>query len=158
MEFTPETIHLQEVIDEITTLMEPLIKAKNIDFEVNKEFEELEIDADKLKLKQILYNLLSNAVKFTPENGKVWFNSKILDNGVQISVCDNGIGIPLDKQQAIFDPFKQVSSFTNRTHGGTGLGLSIAKYYIEMHSGEICVESEVGKGSTFTFTIPINSN
>ncbi|WMW24513.1 Cache 3/Cache 2 fusion domain-containing protein [Methanolobus sediminis] len=155
MEFTPETIGLQETIDEITTLMDPLFKDKNIDFEVYKEFEELEIDADKLKLKQILYNLLSNAVKFTPENGKVCVSSKIMNNSVQISVWDNGIGIPLGKQQAIFDPFKQVSSFSNRTHGGTGLGLSIAKYYIEMHSGKIHVESEVGKGSKFTFTIPI---
>ncbi|WP_340818391.1 Cache 3/Cache 2 fusion domain-containing protein [Methanolobus sp. WCC4] len=156
MELTPEMIDMQEVIYEITSVMDPLMKEKSIGFRINTEFEKLEINADRMKLKQILYNLLSNAIKFTPENGKVWMDTKILNDSVQISVCDNGIGIPLDKQKAIFDPFKQVSSFANRSHDGTGLGLAITKHYIEMHSGDICVESEIGKGSTFTFTLPID--
>jgi signal transduction histidine kinase len=143
-------------MDEIIVLISPMIKEKNLNLEVNTEFEKLEIKADKLKIKQIIFNLLSNAIKFTPKNGKVWFDSKIMNGNVQISVSDNGIGIPLQYQKAIFDPFIQVSSFTNRTHGGTGLGLAIAKHYVEMHLGEIHVESEVGKGSTFTFTIPIS--
>jgi signal transduction histidine kinase len=79
-----------------------------------------------------------------------------VNGNVFISVCDSGIGIPLDQQKTIFDPFKQVSSFSNRTHGGTGLGLAITKHYIEMHSGKIHVESEFEKGSTFTFMIPID--
>jgi Signal transduction histidine kinase len=77
-----------------------------------------------------MYNLLSNAIKFTPETGKVWLDYEITNGNVQISVSDNGIGIPLEQQNAIFDPFKQVSSSTNRTHGGTGLGLAIVKYYV----------------------------
>ncbi|WP_261789161.1 PAS domain-containing sensor histidine kinase [Methanosarcina siciliae] len=156
MEYAPEIIDLQEVIDEIIVLMGPLIKEKNLNLEVNVEFEKLEIKADKLKIKQIIYNLLSNAIKFTPKSGKVWFDSKIMNGNVQISVSDNGIGIPLQYQKVIFDPFKQISSFSNRAHDGTGLGLAIAKHYVEMHLGEIHVESEVGKGSTFTFTIPID--
>ncbi|AFV25272.1 PAS/PAC sensor signal transduction histidine kinase [Methanolobus psychrophilus R15] len=155
MEYAPEIIDIKEVMDEIIVLTEPLVKEKNIDFEVSSEFERLEINADKMKIKQIIFNLLSNAIKFTPKNGKVWFDSKIMTGTVQISISDNGIGIPLEEQKAIFEPFKQVNSSANRTHGGTGLGLAIVKYYVEMHSGEIHVESEVGKGSTFTFTIPI---
>jgi PAS domain S-box-containing protein len=156
MEYAPEIIDIQEVMNEIITLMDPLIKKKSIDFEANVEFEKLEINADKIKVKQILYNLLSNAIKFTDVNGKIWLDSKIMNGNVQISVSDNGIGIPLEQQKPIFDSFKQASSFTSRTHGGTGLGLSIAKHYVEMHSGEIHVESELGKGSTFTFTMPID--
>ena len=83
------------------------------------------------------------------------FDAKITNGNVQISVSDTGIGIPLEQQKDIFDPFKQVSSSANRVHGGTGLGLSIVKHYVEMHSGELHVESDVGSGSTFTFTIPI---
>jgi PAS domain S-box-containing protein len=155
MEYAPEIIDIKEVMDEIIVLTEPLVKEKNIDFEVSSAFEGLEINADKMKIKQIIFNLLSNAIKFTPKNGKVWFDSKIMTGTVQISISDNGIGIPLEEQKAIFEPFKQVNSSANRTHGGTGLGLAIVKYYVEMHSGEIHVESEVGKGSIFTFTIPI---
>ncbi|WP_319508539.1 Cache 3/Cache 2 fusion domain-containing protein [uncultured Methanolobus sp.] len=157
MEYTPEITDIKEIMDELVVLIEPLIKEKNIDFEVNREFGKLEVNVDKMKIKQIILNLLSNAIKFTPKNGKVLLNSKIVDNNFEISVSDSGIGIPADHKKAIFEPFKQVSSFANRSHDGTGLGLTIVKYYVELHSGKIDVESEVGKGSTFTFTIPIGS-
>ena len=155
MEFYPEPMNMPEVLEEITVLMEPLIKEKHIDFKTNIELRNTEVNADKTKIKQILYNLLSNAIKFTPEYGKVWVDSKVVNNKIQTSVSDNGIGIAPEQQSAIFDPFKQVSSSNNRTHGGTGLGLAIVKYYVEMHSGEISVKSDVGKGSKFMFTIPI---
>ncbi|WP_094228803.1 Cache 3/Cache 2 fusion domain-containing protein [Methanolobus psychrotolerans] len=157
MEYTPEITNIKEIMDELVVLIEPLIKEKNIDFEVNREFEKPEVNVDKMKIKQIILNLLSNAIKFTPKNGKVLLNSKIVDNNFEISVSDNGIGIPADQKKSIFEPFKQVSSFANRSHDGTGLGLAIVNYYVEMHSGKIDVESEVGKGSTFTITIPIDS-
>lgn len=157
MEYAPGIIDIKEVMDEIIILTEPLIKEKNLEFESISKFDKLEANADKMKIKQIIYNLLSNAIKFTPENGKVWIDSEILNGNVQVSVSDNGIGIPIEDQKAIFDAFKQVNSSSNRTHGGTGLGLAIVKYYVEMHSGEIHVQSEVGRGSKFTFTIPINN-
>ncbi|MDA0524320.1 ATP-binding protein [Methanococcoides alaskense] len=76
---------------------------------------------------------------------------------LEISISDNGIGIPENKHDEIFDTFKQVDSSIARSYGGTGLGLAIVKKFVEMHGGEIWVESEVGKGSTFTFSIPMNS-
>jgi PAS domain S-box-containing protein len=155
MEFYPEPMNMSEVLEEMTVLMDPLIKEKHLNFKTNIELENIEVNADKTKIKQILYNLLSNAIKFTPEYGKVWVDSKVVNDKIQTSVSDNGIGIAPEQQSAIFDPFKQVSSSNNRTHGGTGLGLAIVKYYVEMHSGEISVKSDVGKGSKFMFTIPI---
>ncbi|MEZ5335148.1 MAG: PAS domain S-box protein [Methanolobus sp.] len=156
MDYEPEIINIQEVINEIVVLMDPLIKEKMLDFEASIENGNPDVKADKTKIKQIVYNLLSNAIKFTPEKGKVWLDSKTINGKVRISVSDNGIGIPFEQQKVIFDPFKQVNSASNRTHGGTGLGLAIVKYYVEMHSGEIQVESEPGKGSTFTFTLPVD--
>ena len=155
MKYEPEKMNLQKTIDEVIVLMEPMIKKKLINFEINMGFGHLEVYADKIKIKQIMYNLLSNAIKFTPQNGKVWINSQIVNDYIQVSVSDTGIGIPQNEQKTIFASFKQVDSAENRVYGGTGLGLTIVKHYVEMHSGEIEVESEVGTGSTFTFTIPV---
>lgn len=130
---------------------------KLIDFEYKAEHENQEMYADKIKIKQIMCNLLSNAVKFTPEKGKVWIDSKINNNEIQISVADNGIGIPVNQQQFIFESFSQVNSAANRECGGTGLGLAIVKHYVEMHGGIIRVESEIGQGSKFIITMPITS-
>ncbi len=134
-----------------------MIKAKSIDIKCRSDFETQELYADKIKLKQIMCNLLSNAIKFTPANGKVWFDSKIANYNIQFSVSDNGIGIPVNQQHSIFESFNQVNSSVSRECGGTGLGLSIARHYVEMHGGKIWVQSEVGEGSTFTFTIPMSS-
>jgi PAS domain S-box-containing protein len=157
MKFEPERIDLQKTIAEVISSMGPMMMKKAIDFKFTNKCEDIEMYADKLKIRQIMYNLLSNAVKFTHTKGKVWIDCKANGDKIEISVSDNGIGIPVQEQQRIFDPFKQMSSSSNRAYGGTGLGLSIVKHHIEMHSGEIHVESEVGNGSTFTFTIPIQS-
>ncbi len=156
MEFIPETIDLHKTIVEVISSMEPMIMKKSIDFKFNDLCEDREIYADKLKLKQIMYNLLSNAAKFTHTTGKVSIDCKIKGHNIEISVSDNGIDIPGNEQQRIFDPFKQVSSSSNRAYGGNGLGLSIVKHYVKMHSGEIYVDNEVGNGSTFMVKIPID--
>ena len=100
-----------------------------------------------------MYNLLSNAVKFTPEGGHVRIGAAQRDGFVQISVADTGVGIPKGEQAAIFDPFYQASR-TKLVHEGTGLGLAITKRLIEQHGGRIWLESDPGKGSRFTFTLP----
>jgi signal transduction histidine kinase len=112
---------------------------------------------DERKVKQILVNLLSNAVKFTPEGGKVRVNARLGDSAAIISVVDTGIGIAPEDHEAIFEEFRQVGSNYTQKREGTGLGLTLTRKFVEMHGGKIWVESEPGKGSTFTFTMPITS-
>jgi signal transduction histidine kinase len=113
-----------------------------------------EIIADPRSVKQILLNLLSNAVKFTPEGGRISISANKIDNGAEISVSDTGIGIPPAEQPTIFEEFRQVGGDYAHKKEGTGLGLTLAKKFVELHGGKIWLESEVGKGSTFTFTLP----
>jgi signal transduction histidine kinase len=126
----------------------------------------LEVDIDKRlgdytgderKIKQILLNLLSNAVKFTPVGGRIGIDARQIDGAVEISVSDTGIGIAPEDQPRIFEEFRQVGSDYAHKTEGTGLGLTLAKKFVELHGGKIWVESEVGKGSTFTFTLPISA-
>ncbi|WP_321420546.1 PAS domain S-box protein [uncultured Methanomethylovorans sp.] len=153
MELDCSLFSLSETFEEMLTLMSPIAIRKKIDLTLENSARSTEIFADKLKFKQIMYNLLSNAIKFTPDNGRVSVVAKQMDNIIQISVSDTGIGIPSHKLEEIFDPFTQVDSSTIRKYGGTGLGLALVKKFVELHKGKIWVESEEGKGSTFTFTL-----
>jgi signal transduction histidine kinase len=110
---------------------------------------------DERKVKQVLLNLLSNAVKFTPEGGRISLKASYTDDAVEIAVTDTGVGIAPEDQAAIFEEFRQVGTDERRKQEGTGLGLTLAKKFIELHSGRIWVESEPGRGSTFTFTLPL---
>ena len=114
-----------------------------------------ELTGDERKIKQILLNLLSNAVKFTPEGGRVDVDAVSADGVVEISVSDTGIGIAPQDQETIFEEFRQVGTDYAQKREGTGLGLTLTRKFVELHGGKIWVESEVGKGSTFTFTLPI---
>jgi signal transduction histidine kinase len=111
---------------------------------------------DERKIKQVLLNLLSNAVKFTPEGGRIGISARQVDGSVEISVSDTGIGISHEDQAKIFEEFRQVGSDYAHKTEGTGLGLTLAKKFVELHGGKIWVESEVGKGSRFIFTLPIH--
>lgn len=146
---------ITDLIDEIVTSMQPIARKKYITIRTRIEIADIEIYADKKKMKDIMYNLLSNAVKFTSENGKIQVNAICINDKLQICVADDGIGISKDDIQEIFNPFKQVDSFLTREFEGTGLGLAITKKYVEMHGGNINVESKPGEGSTFTFMIPV---
>jgi signal transduction histidine kinase len=114
-----------------------------------------EFHGDERKLKQILVNLLSNAVKFTPEGGQIKVEATLGDSAAIVSVRDTGIGIAPEHQEAIFEEFRQVGSNYAQKREGTGLGLALTRRFVEMHGGKIWVESELGKGSKFTFTLPI---
>ena len=114
------------------------------------------VTGDENRLQQILYNLVGNAAKFT-EQGSVQVSAKLIDNMVAVSVTDTGIGIPAAKFETIFKSFEQVDTSTAREYGGTGLGLSITRQLVELHGGEISVVSQLGQGSTFTFTLPVAS-
>jgi signal transduction histidine kinase len=111
--------------------------------------------ADERKIRQVLLNLLSNAVKFTPDGGTIAVRAQRNNGEVQVSVRDTGIGIAPEDQAKVFDEFQQVGKASDRSREGTGLGLTLAKRFIELHGGRIWVESELGKGTTFTFAIPV---
>ncbi|MFM8769517.1 MAG: ATP-binding protein, partial [Rubrivivax sp.] len=111
--------------------------------------------ADERKFKQILLNLLTNAVKFTPTGGRVDLSACLLDGGVlQVAVADTGIGIAAQDQAAVFEAFRQVGHPYTRKQEGTGLGLALARRFVELHGGALSLQSEPGRGSTFTFTLP----
>ena len=110
--------------------------------------------ADERKIRQVLLNLLSNAVKFTPDGGSIRVTASASGGDVRVSVRDSGIGIAAEDQAAVFEEFRQVGRPSDRSREGTGLGLTLAKRFVELHGGRIWLESEMGKGSTFMFTIP----
>ena len=111
--------------------------------------------ADERKFKQIMLNLLSNAVKFTPEGGKVSVAAKLNGSAVEVSVSDTGVGIAPEDQAIVFEEFRQVGRDYTRKAEGTGLGLALTRRFVELHGGAISLASMLGKGSTFTFTLPI---
>jgi signal transduction histidine kinase len=110
--------------------------------------------ADERKIKQVMLNLLSNAVKFTPEGGRVDVRAVPTDGAVEISVTDSGIGIAPENQELIFEEFRQVGGDYAHKREGTGLGLTLARKFVELHGGRLWVKSQVGQGSTFTFSVP----
>ncbi len=157
MELNYEKFSLSDALNYVFECVYLMACKKNIELKMMNEIKDNEIFADKVKFKQIMLNLLSNAIKFTPDSGKISVEAKQTDNEIQISVSDSGIGIPINMQTEIFNPFTQVDASNTRKYGGTGLGLAVVKKYVEMHEGTITVQSETGKGSTFTFTIPMKT-
>jgi signal transduction histidine kinase len=113
-----------------------------------------DIRADERKIKQVLLNLLSNAIKFTPEGGRIEVRAAPTDGTIEISITDTGVGIAPEDQETVFEEFRQVGTADKKAEG-TGLGLALSRKFIELHGGKIWVQSEVGRGSTFTFTLPV---
>jgi len=111
------------------------------------------VQGDERKVKQVLLNLLSNALKFTPEGGRIDVRAAMNDGVPEISVADTGVGIAPEDQEAIFEEFRQVGTADKKVEG-TGLGLALSRKFIELHRGRIWVQSQPGKGSTFSFTLP----
>jgi two-component system, NtrC family, sensor kinase len=115
------------------------------------------VDGDERRIRQVVFNLLSNAVKFTPEGGRVDVSTARKNGEVRVSIADTGAGIAPEERERIFEEFQQARAQNGQRPEGTGLGLALSKKLIELHGGRLWVESELGKGSTFTFTIPIGS-
>ena len=156
MDLSYEMFSVSDAINEIITLTSPLASKKSIEVTTVVEPELTVINADLAKFKQILFNLISNSIKFTPESGTLLIKAQRAGDMAQISVTDTGIGLSKENQKKIFMAFTQADASTSRQYGGTGLGLSLVKQFVNIHGGDIWVESEPDKGSTFTFTIPIN--
>ncbi|MDD4248572.1 MAG: PAS domain S-box protein [Methanosarcina sp.] len=153
-ELNIEVFSVDESINKVISMILPQIHEKNIKLNYNSENRRLWIFADEVKFQQIMNNLLNNAIKFTPSGGSIDVISKKEDNLVVITVKDTGIGILEDSFDKIFKPFIQIDSSLNRTFEGTGLGLTLVKKYVEMHGGNIHVESKIGEGSSFRFELP----
>jgi PAS domain S-box-containing protein len=154
LELRPETFDMTAVVDECVAFFRALSLAKSIEISTDMALPTAVV-ADRLRLKQILVNLLSNAMKFTPEGGRVHIAAAVQNGFVVVAVTDTGVGIPPEVQQSVFDVFYQVGATTKGVREGTGLGLAITQRLVEQHGGRITVQSEPGKGSRFTFTIPL---
>lgn len=142
------------IVEDITLSVADYLKDKNINIIFDTYIEEKVISCDEEKIERIILNLLSNSIKFTDPNGTI--NVNILNNNdyIEISVSDNGIGIPEDKLDTIFNRFIQVDKSLTRNTIGTGIGLSLVKSLVELHNGKIYVKSEYGKGSKFIILLP----
>ena len=156
MDLVLEEYVVDAAIREVVTVVKSLAGRKGIELSVAVEPEDLVAYADKSKFKQIIYNLLSNAIKFTPENGSVFVDAKVRGQAgdLLLSVTDSGVGIPAEHIDKIWGEFYMIQG-EHQQQKGTGLGLSLVRKLVELHGGQIEVFSEEGKGSTFTFTMPL---
>ena len=155
MELELSTFHLPTAISNAMTLVRERAQRHGIQLELDVDKRLGEFTGDERKFKQIMLNLLSNAVKFTPDGGRVAVTAKNGADRVEIAVRDTGIGIAPEDQAAVFEEFKQVGRDRLRKAEGTGLGLALTKRFVELHGGEIRLQSEPGKGSTFSVSLPL---
>ena len=148
-----EEADLESLINGVDRIIRPMAKKKKQSLETKIKVESRAY-ADPKRIEQILLNLSNNAIKFTPEGGSITIEAEEDQEEFKIRVADTGIGIRPDELETVFEEFKQIESPASREYGGVGLGLSIVQKLVQMHKGKIWVESEYGKGSKFTFTLP----
>lgn len=154
MELELEMFSVSEVFNDTKAVTSALALKKDISMQYNVD-PEISVYADRVRFKQVIYNLVSNAIKFTSNRGSVIVSAVRTGDSIRVSVSDNGIGISEENQKLLFQPFKQVDASINRQYEGTGLGLALVKKFVNLHGGRVWVESETGKGSTFTFELPL---
>ena len=155
----PQTFSIADVLRDTRTLNEALAGRKGVQLNIAIEDGLAPITADREKVTHVIGNLLGNALAFTASGGRVWIAARAArgereGDGILVEVGDTGIGIAADHHELIFHEFAQVDSTASRRHHGTGLGLTIARSFVELHGGRIWVESALGEGSRFFFTIP----
>jgi signal transduction histidine kinase len=155
MELDVARFNLRQAVDNAVTLVRGRADRHGIQLETDIDPEVGEYDGDERKFKQIMLNLLTNAVKFTPEGGTIRMAAQRVDRDYVFSVKDTGIGIAPEDHEKVFEEFRQVGRDAARKAEGTGLGLTLTRKLVELHGGKIHLESELGKGSTFTFNLPI---
>jgi signal transduction histidine kinase len=150
-----EHVSVKEIICNVAQQLEYDAKNKRINFKLEIPGKDLlAIQLDKGKIKQVIINLIYNAIKFTPDGGTIEVSASREEEFIKIAVSDSGCGIPEDKLEKIFERFYQIDSSLTRKIGGSGIGLSIVKEFVELHGGQISVESKPEVGSVFTFTLP----
>ena len=147
--------NIVNIIEDITLSVADYTKNNNINLVFDTDKEEIITYCDPDKIERIMLNILSNAIKYTPENGLIHVTINSDPEEISVLIKDSGVGIPSEKLNTVFDRFEQVDVSLNRKCEGSGIGLSIVKNLVHMHGGKIDVNSELGKGSEFIFTIPI---
>jgi two-component system phosphate regulon sensor histidine kinase PhoR len=155
LEFETRRIPVAAFIESCMETAEPRARDKDLRLSVNRAEKIPDIAGDRRRLTEVLQNLLDNAIQYTPSGGQIMVSASVADSEVVFTVSDTGIGIPQAEQPRIFERFYRADVARSREVGGTGLGLSIAKHLVEGHSGRIWVESEIGQGSQFHFSVPI---
>ncbi len=155
MELRLENLNLADVIDDVVQTVKPMLDENRHKMRMSIVEELPQVRADRSKLRQILLNLLSNAIKFTPPGGKLAIEVSREGDWCQVNVVDNGIGIKKEDRERIFEAFIQADTLPDRKKEGTGLGLALTKQFVEIMGGRIWVGSEYGKGSKFTFALPL---
>jgi two-component system sensor histidine kinase BarA len=154
----PTSFAIRGVFEQISGLNESLLKKKRLGLTIDCDGAPVQLYADREKIAHVIGNLLGNAIEFTPVDGRVWLRASLdvgPDSCVLVEVGDTGVGISAEHHDLIFREFAQVDATASRPHHGTGLGLTIARKLVELHGGRIWVESDLGKGSRFFFTVPI---
>src|SRR5258708_24008233 len=153
MELTNESLRVEAIFGEVLSVMRPLADKKSQSLSKNCQ-PGLVVRADSVRFKQVLMNLIGNAIKFTPKGGSIELGAHLAGGRVRVEVRDNGPGIPPAEQQRIFEAFYRLHELGKKTEG-TGLGLAITHRLVELHGGELTLDSEVGKGSCFYFSLPV---
>lgn len=158
MKLALSSLPMKSLIRDISMLVADMASEKKIDLSLEIAEDLPNIEADELKVKEIIYNLLSNAVKFTPEGGKIGMRAKKADSGMEIVVWDTGIGIATENIEKIFEEFFRVDTAYSRVTEGTGLGLPLSRKLVELHGGKLSIESAgLNKGTSVRFTLPVIS-
>jgi two-component system cell cycle sensor histidine kinase PleC len=158
MKLALSNLPMKSLLNEISLLVADLVSKKKLQMVLEIAEDLPNIEADELKVKEILYNLFSNAVKFTPEGGRIGMRAKKVDSKIEIVVWDTGIGIALENMAKIFEGFFRVDTPYSQVIEGTGLGLPLSRKLVELHGGELSVESEgLNRGTLVRFTLPIIS-
>jgi len=155
LEFETRRIPVGQFIESCIETAEPRARDKDLSLTVNQANKIPDIAGDRRRLTEVLQNLLDNAIQYTPSGGQIMVSAGPNGSVVEFTVSDTGIGIPQSDQPRIFERFYRVDVARSREVGGTGLGLAISKHLVEGHGGKIWVESEIGRGSQFHFTVPI---
>jgi signal transduction histidine kinase len=153
LELTREPVPMLEAARFVISMFLPQARQCRIELDSDVPADLPPVDADPVRLRQVLSNLVSNAIKFTPSGGRVWVNARSVEASVEVAVRDEGVGIRSEDLPRLFQDFERVGRIENRTEG-TGLGLSLTKRLVELHGGTIRAESQWGKGSTFTVLLP----
>ncbi len=155
MELDLTDFNLAAAIDNALTLVHERAARRSLTLAQEVDERIGDFRGDERKIKQVLLNLLSNAIKFTPEGGRVAVRAVPKGDVIEISVVDTGVGIAPEDRDVVFEEFRQVGTDIAKKHEGTGLGLALTRRFVELHGGNIWLESEVGVGSTFTFALPV---